>query len=114
MVEACGARSGEGGVVHRTRASGVALHWAEELIAQMRRVGEFPESGRMVPEVENPQIREIIYQDVRVIYRVDPAEIVVMTVWHTRRDVRKLLRRLEPFRAPRLMDASTAETMPSG
>lgn len=83
-----------------------ALHWAEEVIARMRQVGELPESGRMVPEIGNPRIREIIQQDVRVIYRLDSDEIVVMIVWHTRRDVRKLIRRLEPFRVPRVMDAS--------
>ena len=83
-----------------------ALRWAEDVIARMENVGELPESGRMVPEIGNPRIREIIHQDVRVIYRIDSDEIVVMIVWHTRRDVRKLIRRLESFRVPRVMDAS--------
>jgi toxin ParE1/3/4 len=83
-----------------------ALRWAEGVIVRMRQVGELPESGRMVPEIGNPRIREIVHQDVRVIYRIDSDEIVVMIAWHTRRDVRKLIRLLEPFRVPRLMDTS--------
>jgi len=76
-----------------------ALHWAEELIGAMCNAGEFPESGRVVPEIGNPRVREIIHRDVRVIYRIDPAELVVMMVWPTRRDARKLVRQLERYRS---------------
>lgn len=86
------------------------LHWADELIGAMWNVGEFPESGRVVPEIGNPRVREIIHRDVRVIYRIDPAELVVMMVWPTRRNVRKLVRQLERYRDySREADASSNE-----
>ena len=90
--------------VARDRPS--ALRWVEDVISRMGHVAAFPESGRIVPELGNPRVREIIYPHVRVIYRIDSAEVVVMIVWNTRRDVRKLVRRLEPFRLPGVMDAS--------
>ncbi len=74
------------------------LRWGEELISAMWNVGEFPESGRVVPEIGNPRVREVIHRDVRVIYRIDPSELVVMIVWPTRRDARKLFRQLERYR----------------
>jgi toxin ParE1/3/4 len=83
--------------VVQDRRHGV-LRWAEELVSAMWNAGEFPESGRVVPEIGNPRIREIIHRDVRVIYRIDPTEVVVMIVWPTRRDVRKLVRQLERYR----------------
>jgi plasmid stabilization system protein ParE len=87
-----------------------ALRWGEELIGAMGNAGEFPESGRVVPEIGNPRVREIIHRDVRVIYRIDPAELVVMMVWPARRDVQKLVRQLERYRAySREVDASSNE-----
>jgi plasmid stabilization system protein ParE len=83
--------------VVRDREHGV-LRWAEDLVSAMWTAGEFPESGRVVPEIGNPRIREIIHRDVRVIYRIDPAELVVMMVWPARRDARKLVRQLERYR----------------
>lgn len=45
----------------------------------------FPESGRIMPEVEHrPDLREGIDGDYRVIYRVDRDQIVVLTVRHSR------------------------------
>jgi plasmid stabilization system protein ParE len=50
-----------------------------------RRVGDlqgFPESGRVVPETENKAIRELIYRNYRLIYRLEEKRISVLTVRH--------------------------------
>lgn len=44
-----------------------------------------PKRGRIVPEVGRPDLREILYGHYRVIYRLDPKRVVVLTVRHARR-----------------------------
>ena len=45
-----------------------AVRWVEELFATVERLADSPKSGRMVPEVGSPRIRELIYGAYRVIY----------------------------------------------
>jgi plasmid stabilization system protein ParE len=39
----------------------------------------------MVPEVGRAEIREVLYGQYRIIYRLDPKRLVVLTVRHGRR-----------------------------
>jgi len=48
------------------------------------RIGELPRSGRMVPEFQNDELREILERPYRVIYRIAPDEVEVLTVMHYR------------------------------
>ncbi len=43
------------------------------ILSEIKKVGDFPEMGRMVPEFKDPDIREIIVYPFRVIYRVNKA-----------------------------------------
>ncbi len=61
--------------------------WLEDLFDLVGKLGEFPESGRWVPEVGSPQIREVIFKSYRVIYSVRK-KVHVLTV----RPVRQKLR----------------------
>lgn len=56
-----------------------------EVVAQVERLADFPESGRIVPEFELPNLREIIYPPFRVVYRVDAARIRIVRVWRSQR-----------------------------
>jgi plasmid stabilization system protein ParE len=76
----------------------VARAWGDGLFEVGDRIGEYPKSGRVVVAIENDNIREVVYRNVRVIYRIDPTEVVVLLVWHQRRDPRKLERLLRPYR----------------
>lgn len=40
----------------------------EDLFSAVERLADFPESGRMVPELGSPRIRELIFGTYRVIY----------------------------------------------
>jgi plasmid stabilization system protein ParE len=40
-----------------------------------------PRIGRMVPEISNPEIRELIVKKYRIVYRVQEEEIVILTVF---------------------------------
>jgi plasmid stabilization system protein ParE len=50
-------------------------------------LAQFPELGRMVPEMENPSIREIIHGSYRIIYRVvkNLHQVQVLRFWHAAR-----------------------------
>ena len=50
----------------------------------VERLSEFPESGRMVPEIKRKAFRELIYGNYRVIYRYEHGEVSILTVRHGR------------------------------
>jgi toxin ParE1/3/4 len=54
------------------------------LIERTKILGQFPLSGRIVPEFANPHIRELILRPYRIVYQVDHvAKIVgVARYWH--------------------------------
>ena len=55
-----------------------------ELFGAVERLEKFPESGRIVPEVNRRNIREIIQGRYRIIYRVDAKQVAILTVRHVR------------------------------
>ena len=64
-----------------------AMSFGYELISEIDRLQEFPESGRIVPEYRNAVIREIIFRPYRIVYRVHPDSKVceIARVWHSAR-----------------------------
>ena len=53
-----------------------------DIFAAVGRLRSFPQSGRSVPEVNRPDIREIIFKKYRVIYRVGRQQVSILTVRH--------------------------------
>lgn len=45
----------------------------------------FPESGRVVPERNDKEIREIIVRPYRIVYRVRPGYVEIATVFRASR-----------------------------
>jgi toxin ParE1/3/4 len=63
-----------------------ARRWMRPLFEAVRRLEHFPESGRPVPELQHrPELREVVHGAYRVIYRVEPDRVLVLTVRHARR-----------------------------
>jgi toxin ParE1/3/4 len=50
-----------------------------------RQLADFPASGRVVPEIARPEIREILEQPYRIIYRIRPERVEILAVVHGRR-----------------------------
>ena len=50
-----------------------------------RRLELFPRSGRIVPELADPQLREIIESPYRIVYRVLDESIEILTVFRASR-----------------------------
>lgn len=56
-----------------------ATDWVEGLFTCVERLADFPESGRIVPEVNLQRIREVIFGSYRVIYSVTD-QVDILTV----------------------------------
>ena len=70
---------------------GAAERWVNELFDSVARLADFPESGRVVPEVGVRRIREVIFGAYRVIYSVkDKVEILTVRRGSQRLDVSEI------------------------
>ncbi|MCX9015104.1 MAG: type II toxin-antitoxin system RelE/ParE family toxin [Candidatus Methanoperedens sp.] len=56
--------------------------FAKGVIEVVERLEMFPESGRTVPEYEQEDIREVIFQSYRVVYRVKPDVVEIVAIVH--------------------------------
>jgi plasmid stabilization system protein ParE len=50
----------------------------------------FPEIGRQVSETNNPKIRELIFQNYRIIYRLQKEDIQILAAVHGSRDIKNV------------------------
>jgi len=56
---------------------------AGRIVAAVGRLAEFPESGRVVPELGDPAVREVIVGAYRTVYEVrSDGWVEVLTVFH--------------------------------
>ena len=64
-----------------------AVRFGTFLIKHTERLGQFPELGRVVPELDDDSIREIIVRAYRVVYRIDHRQrlVEVIRFWHAGR-----------------------------
>lgn len=53
-------------------------------------LGTFSERGRVVPEVNQPNIRELLVRDYRLIYKIEESRVAVLALIHGARDLKKL------------------------
>ena len=56
-----------------------------EIVAHVEQLADFPESGRIVPEFELVQLREIIHPPFRIVYRLAEERIRIVRVWRSER-----------------------------
>jgi len=58
--------------------------FVDNVLAATWQLEEFPESGRMVPEIGDPTIREIFYRSYRIIYLFEgDGPVEIFTIVHT-------------------------------
>lgn len=58
---------------------------AQRLVAAVDRLTLFPESGQIVPELADPQIREVVQGSYRIVYRLLGQQAHILTVHHSAR-----------------------------
>lgn len=81
--------------IAQERPQGAAA-WLEELLHRVATLDRFAKRGRVVAEIGHEAYRELLHPPYRVIYRVDPSEVVILTLRHSRRewdDAEMVLRR---------------------
>jgi len=70
------------------------------ILARVETPGDLPDSGRVVPEFDQPSLRELIQPPFRIVYRRGTAHVQVVRVWRSER-LLKLPRGSEPTRNAR-------------
>ena len=62
------------------------------LIDKALSISSLPERGRIVPELNESSVREIIHGSYRIVYEIfqDPASVYVLRFWHAARGVPNL------------------------
>ena len=58
---------------------------AERLFASVERLMRYPLSGRVVPELNDPSLREVVDAPYRIVYRVGVEALEILTVVHAAR-----------------------------
>jgi plasmid stabilization system protein ParE len=69
----------------------------ERLMDSLERAIPVPRLGRVVAELGDERVRELIFQTFRIVYRVDSGRLVVLSVLHGGRDDRREPRRWEVY-----------------
>jgi toxin ParE1/3/4 len=64
-----------------------ASNFIQRIILAAEKLTDFPRLGRVVPEADEETIRELLYQNYRIIYRIKGDLIEILTVIHGRRDL---------------------------
>ena len=53
-----------------------------DVLAAVDKLETFPMYGRMVPEVNDAAIREVILMSYRIVYKLDGEVVEILTVYH--------------------------------
>lgn len=56
--------------------------WIDTVFSKVERLKSFPESGRIVPEINSKDFRELIYGNYRIIYRIEKTQVSILTIRH--------------------------------
>ncbi len=72
-----------------------ARRFVRQLRDTARSLKELPERGRRVPELEQMDLRELLQGDYRLIYRIEPEAVLILTITHGARDLEALWARRE-------------------
>jgi len=61
-----------------------AEKWIDTVFSKVEQLKSSPEIGRIVPEINDSQFRELIYGNYRIIYRIETKQISILTIRHGR------------------------------
>jgi toxin ParE1/3/4 len=62
-----------------------AMAWFERILDEGASLAEFPDRGRVVPETSRQDVRELIVNPYRLVYRRDADVVTITMVLHGRR-----------------------------
>jgi plasmid stabilization system protein ParE len=64
-----------------------ARGWVAKLQARASGAASIPLAGRVVPEVEEPDVREVLLRNYRIVHRIKGDEIHILTVFEGHRQL---------------------------
>ena len=67
-----------------------AAAFTQQILDISRSLNEFSDRGRIVPELGNPNIRELLIREYRLIYGIEKSRIVILALVHGARDLKRL------------------------
>ena len=77
--------------MHKTYAQ----DFIKRIISEIEKLTFFPELGRIVPELNNPHIREIIYHNYRIVYKLKNDTAFISIVCHGSFDLNEQLKAMD-------------------
>lgn len=63
----------------------VGDRFVEEIVTRVEALGDHPDMGRIVPEFDQPFLRELIHPPFRIVYRRDRRHVRIVRVWRSER-----------------------------
>ncbi len=72
-----------------------AIEFVDKLISAAETIVDYPEKGRIVPELSLKNIRELIYKNYRIVYLIRRNTIDILTVF----EGHQLLKKEEVFKS---------------
>lgn len=72
-----------------------AARFIKSLIKATAKLEQMPRCGRIVPELEDYEFREVIFQNYRIVYRIveSSENIEILAVMHSAREINKAVRK---------------------
>lgn len=64
-----------------------ATGFIERIIKAVETLEKFPKMGRNVPEAEEEDIRELLFYNYRVMYRVETKRVLILAIVHGARNL---------------------------
>jgi plasmid stabilization system protein ParE len=61
------------------------------IFERVESLSKYPERGRKVPEINRNEIREIFESEYRIIYKIEPKKIIILTI----RNFKQLLTKID-------------------
>jgi toxin ParE1/3/4 len=65
-----------------------ADRYIDKIILRIDQLQNFPKSGRIVPEKEDPSIRELIEGNYRIFYKVQKSYVFILRIHHSSRKLK--------------------------
>lgn len=64
-----------------------AANFVKSILNSIERLEIFPGIGRVVPEYNDLKLREIIFQNYRIVYKVDKSIVYIILVFHESKEL---------------------------
>ena len=70
---------------HEQQVPDIGKQFMREIISRCEKLPAYPEHGRIVPEFNQPLLRELIHPPFRIVYRLGSTKITIIRIWRSER-----------------------------